>query len=70
MDSEPKRFDPTVPAILTGPYASSLEEGGSTAAPTRVEPRPVNPLLAFVTNPTMKKRAEDMPSTDALPVPW
>jgi hypothetical protein len=70
MDPPPKRFDPTVPAILTGPYASPIEGVGCSAVPERVESVAVNPLVAFVTNPTMKRRGEDAPSTDALPVPW
>jgi hypothetical protein len=70
MDEQPNRCDPTVPAILMGPYASPLAPSASQVDPIVVKPRDVNPLIAFVTNPSMKKRSRDTPSTDALPVPW
>jgi hypothetical protein len=69
MECHQTRFDPNSPRILTGPYASQADPSSATVV-ANVEPRDVNPLITYVTNPSMKKRLpENTPFTDTLSAP-
>ena len=71
--SEPKRFDPSVPLFLDAPASSSFKfRFYSDQNVKEVAMEPVNPMISFLTNPSMTKKDSDdeAPSTEALPVIW
>jgi hypothetical protein len=66
--------DPDVPVILTGKYEKWVECGSNgSRKPEIAEVSSVNPMIAFLSNPSMKDRGreeESGPCVDALPVLW
>ena len=68
---KPARFDPSAPVFLAAPAAPCVTLASKSSVKD-VPEAPVNPLVAFLTNETMRRNESDdeAPSASALPVPW
>jgi hypothetical protein len=70
-EAAPRRFDPTVPILLTGEYVLTVEPSNARTDFDVVAQAQVNPLINFLTNPSMKgSELAEGPSTSALPFVW